>query len=37
VACEKKHLVETEEEVSAQYFEEFREENADLMARVPSF
>jgi outer membrane murein-binding lipoprotein Lpp len=37
VACEKKHLVETEEAVSAQYFKEFREENADLMARVPSF
>jgi hypothetical protein len=37
VACEKKHLVEVEEEVSARYFEEFREENADLIAKVPPF
>jgi hypothetical protein len=37
LACEKKGLVEVEEEVEAQYFAEFREENADLMGRVPKF
>jgi hypothetical protein len=37
VTCEKKHLADIEEEVTAQYEKEFREENADLIARVPSF
>jgi hypothetical protein len=37
IACEKKHLVEIEEKVEAQYNQEFREENADLIKRVPSF
>lgn len=37
IACEKKHLRQIEEEVEAQYNKEFREENADLIARVPSF
>ena len=35
VACEKKHLVGVEEKVSAEHQTEFREENADLLSKVP--
>lgn len=37
VACEKKHLVGIEEQVTAEYEAEFREENADLLSKVPPF
>lgn len=35
IACEQKHLVAIEEKVTTEYHEKFREENADLLARVP--
>jgi hypothetical protein len=35
IVCEKKHLEEVEGKVSEEYHEEFRQENADLLARVP--
>jgi hypothetical protein len=37
IECEKKHVRDIEEKVEAQYNQEFREENADLIKRVPSF
>jgi hypothetical protein len=36
LACEEQHLVETEDEVTAEYEREFREQNADLLGKVPS-
>ncbi len=36
IACEKKHLEAVEGKVSAEYHDEFRRENADLIERVPS-
>ena len=35
IACEKKHLADVEEEVTAELEREFREENADLLNRMP--
>jgi hypothetical protein len=35
IRCEKKHLEKVEEKVAAEYEQEFREENADLLAKVP--
>jgi hypothetical protein len=36
IACEKKHLADIEEEVTAELEKEFREENADLLSKMPS-
>ncbi len=36
IACEKKHLADVEEEVTAELEREFREENADLLTKMPS-
>ena len=36
IACEKKHLEDVEEEVTAEYEREFRAENADLLVKVPN-
>lgn len=35
IACEKEHLEDVEEEVTAEYEREFREENADLLVKLP--
>ena len=36
IDCEKKHLAEVEEDVAVEYEREFREENADILVKVPS-
>lgn len=35
ITCEKKHIVPVEEKVRAEYETKFREENADLLSKVP--
>jgi truncated hemoglobin YjbI len=36
ISCEKRHITEIEENVRAEYELDFREENADLLRRVPA-